>query len=123
MLVSGMIHQALDGKGDIGTTGTPISGHRRGVGINQVRAHVQSGHLINPAHGDREIAGADETAHVGVVSPQVNLVVKAHGQDLALRIQCNRTVQGQGTTVPIAQEHFGSESRPSAKAAGVGVRP
>ena len=106
MLLCGMVDQAVNGIGNVGSSRPPIRRHRHGVGEVNVRRHVQGRHVVGPAHGDRQVARPNVGAEVSVVGANIDLVFKAHGQNVALCVQGNVPMQKQRTAVPVADKNL-----------------
>ena len=107
-----LIDQALDCIGDIWAAGTAIGRDRHGVGVDQLLMGEKRRDAVDPAHGDREVARADEGLEVAGVGAEVGLMIPADGQDVVLRIEGDMTGQAQGAAVPFGGEVLRARADP-----------
>ena len=112
VLGGGVVDQPLDDEGDVGAACAAIGRHRHRVGVHQARAHVQGGHPVDAAHGDRQVAGADQAAPVAAVGAEVGLVLEAQREDVAVGVERDRALQRQRAAMPFADEELGAGGDP-----------
>ena len=112
VLARGVIHQPLDGVGDVGTPGAAVRGHRRRVGVREARAGVQGGNAVHAAHRDREVAGGDEGAEGRAVGAEVGAVVEADREEVPVRVERDFAGERDRAPLEVAQEGFAARADP-----------
>ena len=108
----GVIDEAFDGAGDVRPPGAAVGGHRRGVRVGESRTRVQRGDAIDAAHGDGEIACADQRAEHGGVGAEVGAIVETDGEEAPAGIERDLARERQRAAVVLRQEQFRARRHP-----------